>query len=119
LSFEELITGAGSLRASNPSAFTGAGVGIGVLDSGVDTCHAAFGGKMNGNSGSCKASGRISATPTSPKISSTSLPDWTHGKDLSLGYAPGSNVYKALQKFWTTRASPTPTFMVTARTWPR
>jgi hypothetical protein len=31
LSFEEQITGVGALRASNPSSFTGAGVGIGVL----------------------------------------------------------------------------------------
>src|SRR4029079_11486860 len=84
---------------SNPSAFTGAGIGIAVLDSGIDTCHAAFGGKMNGNSGNCKTSGRIAASADFTKISSASLPDWTAGKDLSAGYVPGSNVYKSLQKF--------------------
>ena len=99
LSFEEMITGAGSLRASNPSAFTGAGVGIAVMDSGIDTCHAAFGGTMNGNSGTCKSSARIAASADFTKLSTLSLSDWTRSTDLSAGYAPGSTVYNAFQKW--------------------
>ena len=117
LSFEEQITGAGSLRASNPSAFTGAGIGIAVFDSGIDSCHAAFGGKMNGNSGTCKASGRISASADFTKMSSASLPDWTKAVDLSAGYAPGSTSYKAFQKLGRiTRQAPIPTCTDMART---
>ncbi len=108
LSFEEQITGTGSLRASNPSAFTGAGIGIAVFDSGIDSCHAAFGGKMNGNSGNCKASGRITASADFTKISSLSLTDWTKSVDLSTGYAPGSSSYKAFQKFVDNSANANP-----------
>src|SRR4029453_9699263 len=72
-SFLEQITGAAGWRASNPSAFNGAGVGIAVLDSGVDTCHAAFGGHMNGSSGNCNVSGRVAASADFTKISSLSL----------------------------------------------
>ena len=53
---------------------------------------------MNGNSGNCKASGRIAATADFTKISSTSLPDWTLGKDLSVGYAPGSSTVQGFSE---------------------
>ena len=100
-SFLEQITGAAGVRASNPTSYNGAGIGIAILDSGIDTCHAAFGGRMNGNSGKCKASGKIGASVDLTRLSASlaaSAIDWTKPRDLSVGYAPGSAVYKAYQR---------------------
>ncbi len=79
-SFLQDIAGASGARTANGTAYSGAGVGIAVLDSGIDTCHAALGGRMYANTGTCQRSGRVGTsvdlTRLSASVSSMSI-DWT------------------------------------------
>ena len=68
-SFIQEITGAAGLRAANPTSYNGKGVGIAVLDSGIDTCHAAFGGRVNGNSTNCQRSPQVGASVDFTRVS--------------------------------------------------
>ena len=99
-SFLQEITGVAGVRASNPTSFNGAGIGIAFLDSGIDSCHAAFGGSVNGG-GKCKSGARFGASVDFTRLSSAQAAkamDWTRSVDLSAGYAPGSAVYRAFER---------------------
>ena len=99
-SFLQEITGVAGVRASNPTSFNGAGIGIAVLDSGIDSCHAAFGGRLNGD-GKCKSGARFGASVDFTRLSSAQAAkamDWTRSIDLSAGYAPGSAIYRAFER---------------------
>ena len=99
-SFLQEITGVAGVRASNPTSFNGAGIGIAFLDSGIDSCHAAFGGRINGG-GKCKSGARFGASVDFTRLSSAQAAkamDWTRSVDLSAGYAPGSAVYRAFER---------------------
>ncbi|MCC6867177.1 MAG: S8 family serine peptidase, partial [Burkholderiales bacterium] len=85
-SFLEDITGTAQTRLANRGAYDGAGVGIAVLDSGIDPCHAAFGGRAVGAGEACLPSSRIGAAVDFTRLGASQRPnavDWTQPRDLT------------------------------------
>jgi subtilisin family serine protease len=107
VSFLQEITGAAGVRAANRSGYTGAGVGIAILDSGIDTCQAAFGGR-SGRGADCQPSGRIGAAVDMTRLSSAQAArslDWSKPTDFTEGYAPATPLYAAFQRLTQTKSA--------------
>src|SRR4029077_15664982 len=101
VSYIQQTTGASSAQLlKNWTPYDGTGVGIAILDSGIDSCHAAFGASLRGNSSVCSTAASIKKTVDLTRLSaglSSRAVDWTRSVDLSASYYPGSVQFRSYQ----------------------
>jgi len=91
-SLVEKSTGAATLRAANPTGYSGAGVGIAFLDSGIMASHGAFAG----NNGRSRVKKSVDLTRVN-ESALLGLLDWKGGLDFSKQIYPGSSTLNTLE----------------------